>query len=83
LCTVQVGNNKNDYNKGGRKAHSKKEEFEMKKYRVTFVEKVYHEVYVEANNEEEAEDVAIEAFGNGESEINDSYVDDFIIEEEK
>jgi hypothetical protein len=55
----------------------------MKKYRVTFVEKVYHEVYVEANSEEEAEDVAIEAFENGESEINDSYVDDFIIEEEK
>lgn len=54
----------------------------MAKYRVTFVEKVYHEVYVEADNEEEAEDKATEAFENGESEINDSYVDDFMIEEE-
>lgn len=55
----------------------------MKKYRVTFMEKVYHEVYVEADNEEEAEEKATEAFENGESEINDSYVDDFIVEEEE
>ena len=55
----------------------------MKKYRVTFMEKVYHEVYVEADNEEEAEDRATEAFENGESEIGDSYLENFIIEEEK
>lgn len=54
----------------------------MAKYRVTFMEKVYHEAYVEANNEEEAEDKAIEAFENGESAINDSYVDNIIVEEE-
>lgn len=54
----------------------------MKKYRVTFIEKVYHEIYVEADDVEDAEDKATEAFENGESEINDSYVDDFIIEEE-
>ena len=36
----------------------------MKKYRVTFMEKVYHEVYVEADNEEEAEDKKLEEFNN-------------------
>ena len=55
----------------------------MAKYRVTFMEKIYHEVYVEADNAEDAEDKAIEAFGNGESEINDSYVDNIIVEEEE
>ncbi len=54
----------------------------MKKYRVTFMEKVYHEVYVEADNEAEAEDKAVEVFGDGESEICDSYVDNIIVEEE-
>lgn len=54
----------------------------MKKYRVTFMEMVYHEVYVEAKNEEEAEDKATEAFEDGESEIGDSYLENFIIEEE-
>jgi hypothetical protein len=54
----------------------------MKKYRVTFMEIVYHEVYVEAKNEEEAEDKAAEAFENGESATDDSYLENFIIEEE-
>ena len=47
----------------------------MAKYRVTFMEKIYYEIYVEADNEEEAEEKAIEDFGNGGGTVTDSYVD--------
>ncbi len=35
----------------------------MKKFRVVVAETQYYEVYVEANTEEEAEDIAIDAYG--------------------
>ena len=56
----------------------------MKKYRVNFVEKIYYEVYVEADNEEEAETKANELFDNGDEsvEVTDQYVNDVCVEEE-
>lgn len=55
----------------------------MAKYRVTFMEKVYYEIYVDADNAEEAEEKAIEAFGNGDGEVTDNYVDYIETEEEE
>lgn len=54
----------------------------MAKYRVTFVEKSYYETYVEADNLDEAEEKAIEDFGNGGGTVTDSYVDYIEAEEE-
>lgn len=54
----------------------------MSKYRVTFTEKVYYEIYVEADNTDEAEKKAIEDFGNGGGTVTDSYVDYIETEEE-
>ena len=38
----------------------------MKKYRVIVTVTEYYEVYVDAQDEEEAEDVALENYGDGE-----------------
>ena len=56
----------------------------MPRYHATFVEKIYYEVYVEAENEDEAKIKAEEMFGNGDEnvEVTDQYVSDFDVEEE-
>ena len=54
----------------------------MAKYRVTMMEKTYYEIYVESNNEKEAEEKAIEDFGNGGGEVTDNFVSDICVEEE-
>ena len=58
----------------------------MAKYRVTFMEKIYYSVVVEADDEEEAEEMAIDAFDSGDHsvECTNSYVNNFdVCEEEK
>jgi hypothetical protein len=55
--------------------YSDKEEIEMKKYRITFVERTYGEIHVEAENEEEAMELAEKAYENGEYELDDTYAD--------
>lgn len=57
----------------------------MAKYRVNFVEKIYYEVYVEADNEEEAEEKANELFDDGDEsvEVTDQYVDYTNVEEDE
>ena len=55
----------------------------MAKYRVTMMEKIFYEVCVEADNEDEAEDKAIEAFDNGDVDVADQYVDSVDVEEEE
>ena len=52
----------------------------MAKYRVNMVEKTYYEIFVEANNEEEAEKIAENLLG--EAEVTDQYVTDICAEEE-
>ena len=52
----------------------------MAKYRVTMVEKIFYEVYVEANSEEEAEEIAENSLG--EAEVTNCYVSDIFVEEE-
>ena len=54
----------------------------MKKYRVTFMEIVYHEVYVEANTEEEAEDIATDNYGE-DGDIFLTELETKLVEEEK
>lgn len=56
----------------------------MAKYRVMFIEKIFYEIYVEADNEDEAEEKAIELFGNGDEsvEVTNQYVDYIETEEE-
>jgi hypothetical protein len=56
----------------------------MKKYRVVVVESQSYEVYVEADNEEEAEDKANELFGDGDEsvEVTNQYIDYTEVEEE-
>ena len=51
----------------------------MAKYRVTMVEKLYYELYVEADNEEEVEDIAENSLG--EAEVTDQYITDIYVEE--
>ena len=53
----------------------------MAKYRVTMVEKIYYEIYVEANNEDEAEEIAENSLG--EADVTDQYVTDIYVEEAK
>ena len=55
----------------------------MAKYRVTFMEKIYYEVYVEADSADEAETKAEIAFGNGDDSVTvtDQYVSDTCVEE--
>ena len=52
-----------------------KEEMEMKKYRFTFTETTYGEIHVEAENEEEAMELAEEAYENGNYDLDDTYAD--------
>jgi hypothetical protein len=52
-----------------------KEEMEMKKYRITFTETSYGEIHVEAENEEQAMELAEKAYENGEYECGDMYAD--------
>ena len=47
----------------------------MKKYRITFVERTYGEIHVEAENEEEAMELAEKSYENGEYELDDTYAD--------
>ena len=56
----------------------------MAKYRVTFMEKIFYETYVEADNEDEAENKVIELFDSGDEsvEVTDQYVDYMETEEE-
>ena len=56
----------------------------MAKYRVSMMEKIFYEVYVEADNEEEAEDKANELFGDGDEsvEVTNQYIDYTEVEEE-
>ena len=53
----------------------------MAKYRVTMMEKTYYEFYVEADNQDEAEEKAVEEFGNGGGTVTDCYVSDVNVEE--
>ena len=57
----------------------------MAKYRVTFREKLYYSVLVEADSVDEAEEKANEAFDNGDDsvECTGSYVDNFEVYEEE
>jgi hypothetical protein len=73
----------NDYNKG-RETYPKGD-VKMAKYRVMFIEKIFYETYVEADNEDEAEKKAIELFDNGDDsvEVTNQYVDYMETEEEK
>ena len=52
----------------------------MAKYRVTMIEKIYYEIDVEADNEEEAEEIAENSLG--EARVTDQYVFDICVEEE-
>lgn len=52
----------------------------MAKYRVTMVEKIYYEIYVEADSEEQAKEIAENSLG--EAEVTDQYVSDINVEEE-
>ncbi len=56
----------------------------MAKYRVMFIEKIFYETYVEADNEEAAEEKAIELFDSGDEsvEVTNQYVDLIEVEEE-
>lgn len=56
----------------------------MPKYRVNFLEKIFYEVYVEAENADEAEEKATELFSNGDLsvKVTDQYVDEITTEEE-
>lgn len=56
----------------------------MAKYRVSFVEKIFYEVYVEADNDDEAEEKASELFSEGDEsvEVTNQYVDSIEVEEE-
>ena len=47
----------------------------MKKYRITFTETSYGEIHVEAENEEQAMELAEKAYENGEYELDDMYAD--------
>ena len=53
----------------------------MAKYCVTMMEKTYYELYVEADNQDDAEKKAVEEFGNGGGTVTDSYVSDINVEE--
>ena len=52
----------------------------MAKYRVTMVEKIYYEIYVEADSEDGAKEIAENSLG--EAEVTDQYVSDICVEEE-
>ena len=54
----------------------------MAKYRVVMMEKIFYEVYVEADNEDEAEEKANESFGEDGAVVSDSYAEVIDIEEE-
>ena len=53
----------------------------MAKYRVTMIEKIFYEVYVEADSEKEAEEIAENSLG--EAEVTDQYVTDICVEEDE
>ena len=57
----------------------------MPKYRVMFIEKIFYETYVEADNEDEAEEKANELFDNGDEsvEVTNQYVEYMEVEEEE
>ena len=57
----------------------------MAKYRVMFIEKIFYETYVEADNEDEAEEKANELFDNGDEsvEVTNQYVEYMEVEEEE
>ena len=52
----------------------------MAKYRVNMVEKIYYEIYVDADNEDAAKEIAENSLG--EAEVTDQYVSDIDVEEE-
>ena len=56
----------------------------MARYRVMFIEKIFYETYVEAYNEDKAEEKAIELFDSGDEsvEVTNQYVDYIETEEE-
>lgn len=56
----------------------------MNQYRVQMIEKICYEIYVEAENEEQAEEKAIEAFENGDDalEVTDQCVFEIDVEKE-
>ena len=53
----------------------------MAKYRVTMIEKIFYELYVNADSAEEAEEIAENSLG--EAEVTDQYVSDIDVEEEE
>ena len=57
----------------------------MAKYRVGFIEKIFYDVCVEADNEEEAKEKAEELFSNGDESVDvaNQYVSDIWAEEEE
>ena len=54
----------------------------MAKFRVVLTETQYYEVYVDADTQEEAEDIAYDAYGE-DGDIFNTYVEVINIEEEK
>lgn len=56
----------------------------MKTYKVTYVEKLIHTFYVEANNEEEAEEAFEQGMMDGAFDLSDGEVDttDYWVEED-
>lgn len=53
----------------------------MKKFRVVVAETQYYEVYVEANTEEEAEDLAIDTYGE-DGDVFTTELNTTLVEEE-
>lgn len=56
----------------------------MAKYRVMFIEKIFYETLVEADNMDAAEEKAIELFDSGDEsvEVTNQFVDYIEVEEE-
>lgn len=52
----------------------------MPKYRVTMMEKIFYEIHIEADNEEEAEEIAENSLGD--ADVTNCYIDDIYVEEE-
>ena len=57
----------------------------MKTYKITYIEKLVHEFYVEAENEEDASDIFDNQLNNGEVDFSDGCLvhSKIIIEEDK
>lgn len=51
----------------------------MARYRVTMMEKTYYEIYVEANNQDDAKEIAEDLLAD--AEVTDQFISDICVEE--